>query len=93
MDEANIELLETESIIENSTTVPLPMNFISVGTIEHDSVQVYIKQDVYKRIEKLAKENMSKEVGSILIGDFVDEGNRKTLKRLDRENGTEDTIF
>lgn len=79
MDEANIELLETESIIENSTTVPLPMNFISVGTIEHDSVQVYIKQDVYKRIEKLAKENMSKEVGSILIGDFVDEGNRKTV--------------
>lgn len=79
MDEANIELLETESIIENSTTVPLPMNFISVGTIEHDSVQVYIKQDVYKRIEKLAKENMSKEVGSILIGDFIDEGNRKTV--------------
>lgn len=74
MDDTNIEILETESSV-----VALPMNFVSVGTVEHDSVQVYIKQDVYKRIEKFAKEEMSKEVGSILIGDYVDEKDRKTV--------------
>ena len=79
MDDTNIEILETESVVTESSVVALPMNFVSVGTVEHDSVQVYIKQDVYKRIEKFAKEEMSKEVGSILIGDYVDEKNRKTV--------------
>lgn len=79
MDDTNIEILETESVVPESSVVALPMNFVSVGTVEHDSVQVYIKQDVYKRIEKFAKEEMSKEVGSILIGDYVDEKDRKTV--------------
>ena len=79
MDDTNIEILENESVVTESLVVALPMNFVSVGTVEHDSVQVYIKQDVYKRIEKFAKEEMSKEVGSILIGDYVDEKNRKTV--------------
>ena len=79
MDDTNIEILETESVVTESSVVALPMNFVSVGTEEHDSVQVYIKQDVYKRIEKFAKEEMSKEVGSILIGDYVDEKDRKTV--------------
>ncbi len=79
MDDTNIEILETESVVIESSVVALPMNFVSVGTVEHDSVQVYIKQDVYKRIEKFAKEEMSKEVGSILIGDYVDEKDRKTI--------------
>ena len=79
MDDTNIEILETESVVTESSVVALPMNFVSVGTVEHDSVQVYIKQDVYKRIEKFAKEEMSKEVGSILIGDYVDEKDRKTV--------------
>ena len=61
MDDTNIEILETESVIPESSVVALPMNFVSVGTVEHDSVQVYIKQDVYKRIEKFAKEEMSKD--------------------------------
>lgn len=79
MDDTNIEILETESVVTESSVVALPMNFVSVGTVEHDSVQIYIKQDVYKRIEKFAKEEMSKEVGSILIGDYVDEKDRKTV--------------
>ena len=58
MDDTNIEILETESVVPESSVVALPMNFVSVGTVEHDSVQVYIKQDVYKRIEKFAKEEM-----------------------------------
>ena len=36
-------------------------NFIEIGTVERDGLQVYIKQDVYKKIEKHAKEEMSKE--------------------------------
>lgn len=79
MSETNIEVLEMEKVIADNPIVALPVNFVSVGTVEHDSVQVYIKQDVYKRIEKFAKEEMSKEVGSILIGDYVDEKDRKTV--------------
>lgn len=77
--EDTIEILENESTVTENAAVALPVNFVSVGTVEHDSVQVYIKQDVYKRIEKFAKEEISKEVGSILIGDYVDEKNHKTV--------------
>ena len=79
MDDTNIEFLEPENVVTDNSVIALPMNFVSVGTVEHDSVQVYIKQDVYKRVEKFAKEEMSKEVGSILIGDYVDEKDRKTV--------------
>ena len=79
MSETNIEIFEPENVVADDSVIALPMNFVSVGTVEHDSVQVYIKQDVYKRIEKFAKEEMSKEVGSILIGDYVDEKDRKTV--------------
>lgn len=79
MDDTNIEILEPENVVADNSVSALPMNFVSVGTVEHDSVQIYIKQDVYKRIEKFAKEEMSKEVGSILIGECVDEKDRKTV--------------
>lgn len=79
MEDTNIEIQEQETVISESSVVALPMNFVSVGTVEHDSVQVYIKQDVYKRIEKFAKEQMAQEVGSILIGEYVDEDDRKTV--------------
>lgn len=79
MSDTNIEILEPENVVTDNSVISLPMNFVSVGTVEHDSVQIYIKQDVYKRIEKFAKEEMSKEVGSILIGDYVDEKDRKTV--------------
>lgn len=79
MSDTNIEILEPENVVTDKSIIALPMNFVSVGTVEHDSVQIYIKQDVYKRIEKFAKEEMAKEVGSILIGDYVDEKDRKTV--------------
>ncbi len=79
MEDTIIEIIEQENTIKDSSPVTLPMNFITIGDVEHDSVQVYIKQDVYNRIEKFAKEEMSKEVGSILIGDYVEEKNRKTV--------------
>lgn len=78
MKDNSIEINEETVVVANST-VPLPVNFVSVGTVEHDSLKVYIKQDVYKKIEKFAKEDMSKEVGSILLGQFVEEKNSKTV--------------
>lgn len=79
MSDINIEVAEPENVIAENHIVALPVNFVSVGTVKRDSVQVYIKQDVYKRIEKFAKEEMSKEVGSILLGEYVDEKDRKIV--------------
>ena len=80
MDDINIEILEEEVLkSEGDEIVALPMNFITVGDVDRDSVQVYIKQDVYKRIEKFAKEDISKEVGSILLGDYIEDGDRKIV--------------
>ena len=78
MNDMNIEILESENVVSKGDAL-LPLNFITVGEIEHDSVRVYIKQSVYKKIEKIAKTQMSKEVGSILIGDYVEESNKKTV--------------
>ncbi|NLN49881.1 MAG: metal-dependent protease of the PAD1/JAB1 superfamily, partial [Clostridiales bacterium] len=74
-----MEIIESEKETNKANIVELPLNFIEVGNIDRDSVHVYIKQDVYKRIEKLAKEDISKEVGSILLGDYTDDSNRKTV--------------
>ena len=79
MSETNIELLEPVKVADKVEDVQLPVNFVSVGEINRDSVNVYIKQDVYKKIEKIAKAEMSKEVGSILVGDYVEEKNKKTV--------------
>lgn len=79
MTEADIEILESERVIEQDETVSLPVNFVPVGDVDSDGVQVYIKQDVYKRIEKYAKEEMSKEVGSILVGDYIAQNGKKTV--------------
>lgn len=56
--------------VEDSAGVQLPLNFLTFGEIENDDVKVYIKQDVYKALEKLAASDTSKELGSIILGDF-----------------------
>jgi proteasome lid subunit RPN8/RPN11 len=63
------------TIEENSESgdVQLPLNFLSFGEIEPDDVKVYIKQDVYKALEKYASSDTSKELGTILIGDYCEE--------------------
>lgn len=53
--------------------VQLPLNFLSFGEIEHDDVKIYIKQNVYKELEKFASSDTSKELGSILIGDYCEQ--------------------
>ncbi len=63
------------TVEENSEAgdVQLPLNFLSFGEIEPDDVKVYIKQDVFKALEKYASSDTSKELGTILIGDYCEE--------------------
>lgn len=66
-----IELQEENE--QASEALQLPMNFLTFGEIENDDVKVYIKQDVYKALEKLSSSDTSKELGSILIGEYCNE--------------------
>lgn len=69
----NFEIELSEEKIEDTTSVQLPMNFLTFGEIEKDDVKVYIKQDTYKALEKLSSSDTSKELGSIIIGDYCQE--------------------
>lgn len=69
----NFEIELQEENIEDVVNVQLPMNFLTFGEIENDDVKVYIKQDVYKALEKLSASDTSKELGSILIGEYCQE--------------------
>lgn len=72
MDENfEIEIQETSDTAEGR--VQLPMNFITVGEIENDDVKVYIKQDVYKALEKYALADVEHERGTIILGDYSKE--------------------
>ena len=59
--------------VEDAPSVQLPMNFLTFGEIENDDVKVYIKQDVYKALEKLAASDTTKELGSIILGEYCQE--------------------
>jgi LysM repeat protein/proteasome lid subunit RPN8/RPN11 len=75
-----VETLENDFEIEiqdqketKAASVQLPMNFLTFGEIENDDVKVYIKQDVYKALEKLAASDTTKELGSIIFGEYCQE--------------------
>lgn len=70
--EFDIEIT-TEEKNNEVGNVQLPLNFLSFGEIEPDDVKVYIKQDVYKALEKYANSDTSKELGTILIGDYCEQ--------------------
>lgn len=70
--EFDIEIT-TEEKNNEVGNVQLPLNFLSFGEIEPDDVKVYIKQDVYKALEKYASSDISKELGTILIGDYCEQ--------------------
>lgn len=56
-----------------ATNIQLPLNFITIGEIDHDDVKVYIKQDIYKAMEKFALSDTAKELGSIMLGNYTDD--------------------
>ena len=70
--EFDIEITDEYEKTENKN-VQLPLNFLSFGEIEHDDVKIYIKQDVYKALEKYSSSDTKKELGTILIGNYCEE--------------------
>lgn len=72
-EDSDEEEKEKENEQETAQSVQLPMNFLTLGEIETDDVKVYIKQDVYKALEELAASDTTKELGSIIIGDYANE--------------------
>lgn len=69
----DIEIVIQNEVIDEASSTQLPTNFLTFGEIEPDDVKIYIKQDVYKALEKLSASDTNKELGSILIGDFCQE--------------------
>ncbi|MBW6409685.1 LysM peptidoglycan-binding domain-containing protein [Clostridium weizhouense] len=74
-----IEILEDEKINECNEIINLPVNFVVVGEIDVNDIKIYIKQNVYKEIEKFSKEDTSHERGGILIGDYAEINNKKNV--------------
>ena len=74
-----IKILEEQKTNDSDETIKLPTNFIAVGEIEIDDVKIYIKQDVYEKIEKFSKEDTTRECGGILIGDYAEVNNKKNV--------------
>lgn len=57
---------------EGSGATQLPLNFLTIGEIENNDVRVYLKQDVYRALEKYALEDVEHERGTILLGDYCE---------------------
>lgn len=74
-----IEILEDEKITDSNSPMQLPANFIIVGNMDVDDVKIYIKQNVYKEIEKFSKADTTRERGGILIGDYAEINNKKNV--------------
>ncbi len=70
MDDINFEIELLGCSSERKTKAQLPINVLSVGEIENDDVRVYIKQDVYKALERYASADIKRERGTILLGDY-----------------------
>ena len=73
MENKDFEIEIQEEQEQDTSSVQLPLNFLTLGEIENDDVKVYIKQDVYKALEKLSASDTKKELGSIILGDYVEE--------------------
>lgn len=70
MDDFEIELQDAGS--SESTATQLPTNFITVGEVSPGDVKVYIKQDVYKALEKYAIADVEHERGTIILGEHCE---------------------
>lgn len=74
MKDFDIEINDQQNPVNGEAgSIQLPLNFLSFGEIEPDDVKVYIKQDVYKALEKYASSDTTKELGTILIGDYCED--------------------
>ena len=72
MEDFDINISE-ESQEDSTGGVRLPVNFLTFGEVKTDDVKVYLKQDVYKALEKYAREDVDNERGTIILGDYREE--------------------
>lgn len=70
-DDFEIDIQDTTET--NEKPIQLPANILLFGEIEHDDVKVYIKQNVYKALEKYALADTEHERGTIILGDYCEE--------------------
>lgn len=70
MDDFEIELYPEEDT--HNSSGQLPTNFIMVGNVDVDDVKIYIKKNVYDMLERYACSDTSIELGTILLGDYVE---------------------
>ena len=79
----NFEEVENEkndgNDVPEAKIVQLPMNYIQVGEIENDDVKVYIKQNVFERLENLAASDVEHELGSIILGEYSESMNKMNV--------------
>ena len=80
--EKDFDIEIQDSHDENEAHVQLPMNFLAFGEIEPDDVKVYIKQDVYRALEKYALVDVEHERGTILLGDYCEDLGKVHVLRL-----------
>ena len=71
MEDFDIEIIETHESDIN-TGIQLPLNYVSVGETSVDDVKVYIHQAVYKELKKYSQSDTSHELGTILVGDYIE---------------------
>ena len=72
----DFDIDEDDEVIEALTP---PNNIVKMGSAEEDDTLIYIKQDVYNALEKYSKDNIKKEVGSALVGDFGTVGGKPAV--------------
>ncbi|MEI6131289.1 MAG: metal-dependent protease of the PAD1/JAB1 superfamily [Bacillota bacterium] len=53
---------------EKKIPTQLPLNILTIGEVKNGDVKVYIKQNVYKQIEKYSHSDVKNEIGSFLFG-------------------------
>lgn len=51
----------------------LPQNIIAVGKRVEENKNIYIAQDVYRKIHKFTKNKLTNEAGGILVGHIIEE--------------------
>lgn len=76
---SEIKILNTEKVKEEKGNIQLPVNFICVNEVSVEDAKIYIKQDVYKLIEEFSRQDTTRERGGILLGNFVEDNNKKNI--------------
>ena len=73
MDQNDFEIGVLQECVSQTDDVQLPRNCHAFGVLSSGDVKVFVKQDVYQQLEELAASDMSRELGSILLGTYVQE--------------------